>query len=193
MTIILDNISKAYGENKALENFRAEIEWGKCYAFVGPEGSGKTTALKIFMGLEKPDSGSVDRMGDYKYPTLQSAYVSQEGDLNLKKDAISNVRKAHRFSSKKGAIDSLSKFLSAERMQLPTSELTEVERRYVELVRASFVTADFIVLDEPFKGMSVEERRAAIEFILDFRGSRPTIIASRDETDLEFAKIYHLK
>ena len=69
------------------------------YALIVPSGCGKTTALKIFMGIIKPDSGHISRMGDYKYPTLQSAYVSQEGHLKLKKDAIWNVRKVHRTAS----------------------------------------------------------------------------------------------
>ena len=193
MTIILNNVSKSYGDKVALNNFRAEIEWGKCYAFVGPAGCGKTTALKLFMGLEKPDQGEVARMGDYKYPTLHSAYVSQEGSLNPKKNALDNVRAAHRFLGKEKPREILSKFIEPEQLLLKVSELTDVEKRFVELVKASFMVADFIVLDEPFYGMTKEQRLAAIEFLLDFRGSRPTIIASRDESDLDFAKVIHIK
>ena len=193
MTIILDNISKSYSGSVALQNFRAEIEWGKCYAFVGPAGSGKSTVLNIFMGTVQPDSGQVSRMGDYKYPTLHSAYVPQDDSaLNLKKDALWNIKKAHRWASKSKAIEDLSKFLTPERITLPVGQLTPVERRFVALVRASFVTADFIVLDQPFDGMDAGQRQAAIDFILDFRGSRPTLIADTDETGLAFARIFHL-
>ena len=193
MTIILDNVSKSYGNTVALKNFRVEIEWGKCYAFVGPKGSGKSTILKLFMGTETPDKGSVARMGDYKYPTLHSAYVSDEGSLNPKKDAITNVRKAHRFIGKAGAMEKLSLFLDKERMTIPVSQLTDVERRFVEIVRASFMFADFVVLDEPFKGMNQEERKAAIDYILDFRGSRPLLITAEEDDDLDFCnKIIHL-
>ena len=85
MTIYLDDISKSYNGTQALNSFNISVENGKCYAFIGPQGSGKTTVLKIFMGIEKPDSGKVSRMGDYKYPTLHTAYVPQEDDLNPKK------------------------------------------------------------------------------------------------------------
>lgn len=192
MTIILDHIFKSFAGNQVIEDFNLEIEDGKCYAFIGPEGSGKTTILKIFMGMIAPDSGKVCKMGDYKYPTLQSAYVSQDGQLVMKKDAIWNVKKAHRKAGKSGAIEELSKFLSPDRLTIPVSELTDVERRFVEIVRATFIPADFVVLDEPFFGMSDDERSKALEYMLNFRGSRPFLIASRDEKDLGFARIIHM-
>lgn len=193
MTIILENISKIIDGKAVLQNFNAEIEWGKCYGFVGPVNSGKSAILQIFMGTESPDSGKVCRMGDYKYPTLHSAYVSQHGQLNLKKNAIWNVKKAHRFGSKTKSIQDLSKFLSEDRLTLPVSELTDVERRFVEIVRASFMVADFIVLDEPFEGMDDAQKKSALDFILNFRGSRPLLITSKNDDDVSFAnKIYHL-
>ncbi len=188
MTIILENITKSYDGEKVLDNLTVEIEDGRCYAFVGPKGSGKSTALKIFMGLEKPDEGNVARMGDYKYPTLHSAYVSQEGHLNPGKNAIWNVKKVHRWASKGRAIEELSRFLPQDRQLLPVSELTPVERRYVELVRAFFVPADFIVLDEPFMGMNDEERQNTLDHIMKIKGNRPLLIAQRDEEGLDFAR-----
>ncbi len=188
MTIILDNISKSYNGKKVLDNLKVEIEDGRCYAFVGEAGSGKTTALKIFMGLEQPDEGSVARMGDYKYPTLHSAYVSQDGQLNLKKSATWNVKKAHRWASKGRAAEELSRFLDANRLELPVSELTPVERRLVELTRAFFVPADFIVLDEPFEGMDEELRSKCLDYIMKIKGNRPLLIAQRTEDGLDFAR-----
>ena len=192
MTIILDNITKQYDGRYALKDFNVEIEWDKCYAFVGPKGCGKSTVLKVFMGDVKPDSGQVHRMGDYKYPTLHSAYVSQEGRLNPKKSAIWNVKKAHRWGSKQRAMEELSFFMSEERMNLPISELTMAERREVEIVKAFFASDDFIVFDEPFEGMDEKERKKALEYIHKNRGSRPFLIASESEQDLEFAKIIHM-
>ena len=188
MTIILENISKTYEGKQVLDKLNVEIEDGRCYAFVGPEGSGKTSALRIFMGLEKPDEGKVSRMGDYKYPTLQSAYVSQDGQLNLKKNAIWNVKKVHRWASKGRAIEELSRFIAADKMELPVSELSDVDRRLVELVRAFFVPADFIVLDEPFRGMDDTLKQKVLDYIMSIKGNRPLLIAQRDEDGLEFAR-----
>lgn len=188
MTIILEHITKSYDGRKVIDDLNVEIEDGKCYAFVGPEGTGKTTALKIFMGLELPDAGQVARMGDYKYPTLHSAYVSQAGQLNPKKNAIWNVKKVHRWASKGRAIEELKRFLPEERLELPVSELTDVERRLVEIVRAFFVPADFIVLDEPFLGMDDALSEKVLNHIMTIKGSRPLLIAARNEEGLDFAR-----
>ena len=188
MTIILDHISKSYDGQKIIDDLNVEIEDGRCYAFVGPEATGKTTALKIFMGLEQPDEGQVARMGDYKYPTLHSAYVSQSGQLNPKKDAIWNVKKVHRWASKGRAMEELRRFLPEDKMTLPVSELSPVDYKLVEIVRAFFVPADFIVLDEPFEGMDAALKEKVLNFIMGIQGSRPILIASRNEEGLDFAR-----
>ncbi len=185
MTIFLENICKAYSGVTVLKDFNLSVEDGKMYALVGPQGSGKTTALKIFMGMVKPDSGNISRMGDYKYPTLQSAYVSQEGHLNLKKNAVWNVRKAHRTATKGRAVEELSLFLSEEELKQPVGGLSDADKRIVEIVRALFVPADFIVLDEPFAGMGEEECSKAFQYIMGKRGTRPLLLATRDESDIK--------
>lgn len=194
MTIDLENITKEYHGEKVLENVNASIEWGKCYGFVGKH-CGKSALLRIFMGMEKPDSGKVHLMGDYKYPTLHSAYVSQHGQLNEKKSAIWNVKKAYKRFGNKGVIDALSHFLADDRMKLAVSELTQVEQRQVELVCACVTAADFFVFDEPFAGMSDEERAYALDYILEVRGSRPLLIATEHEEQIQGIpgiKVYHL-
>ncbi len=188
MTILLEHIYKYYDGKTILKDLNAEIEDGECYAFTGPKGSGKTTALKIFMGLEKPDQGEVVKMGDYKYPTLQSIYVSQEGRLNLKKNAIWNVCKMYRRTGKKRAVEELSKYLSEEKQKVPVKELSPLERRLVEYVGAFFVPADFIVLDEPFEGMDEKLKTRMLQFILNAKGNRPLLIAQESEEGLEFAR-----
>ncbi|MCR5233964.1 MAG: ATP-binding cassette domain-containing protein [Lachnospiraceae bacterium] len=192
MTIYLENISKEYNGIKVIDDLNVAIEDNKCYEFIGPKGCGKSTVLKIFMGLIKPDSGKVSRMGDYKYPTLQSAYVSQESVLNPKKNALWNVTKSHRTVTKKGAKEELSRFFSDEEMTVPLKELAEGSRRKIEIIRAMFVPADFIVLDEPFTGMSITEKNTFIDYIMDKRGTRPLLIASREEQPVKAAKIIRL-
>lgn len=192
MTIYLENIYKAYNGIQALDDFNVNIEDGKCYAFVGPEGSGKSTVLKIFMGTEKPDSGKVSRMGDYKYPTLHTAYVPQEDDLNPKKNAIWNVKKAHRSISKGSAAGELSRFLCEDKISCPVGELSDRERRIVQIVRAMLIPADFIVLDEPFRDMSSDERSKALDYILNKLGTRPLLLAQRTEPESKAFRIINM-
>ena len=147
------------------------------------------------MGTERPDGGGVHRMGDYKYPTLRSAYVSQEGQLNPKKNAIWNVHKAYRKIGKAQAEEQLQLLLTPEECKVAAGELSEAKQRWVEIVAACVVPADFFVLDDPFRGMSSEERSKALAYILECRGSRPLLIATRNEEELDGipqVKVYHL-
>ena len=193
MTIILDHIEKRNEKGEeVLHGFTLEVEDDKSYIFTGPEGCGKSLLLKIFLGLERPEGGEVVRMGDYKYPTLQSSYVSQEGSLQLKKNAVWNVRKAHRTVTKGRAMEELLRFLPEQELSLSASELSPVSRRFTELVKALFVPSDFIVLDEPFQGMSRPEREKALAYIMQKKGRRPLLIAARDTEGLDFGRTIDL-
>lgn len=192
MTIYLENICKSYKGIKVLNDLNINIEDGKCYAFIGSEGSGKTTLLKIFMGTEKPDQGKVSRMGDYKYPTLHTAYVPQEDDLVPKKNAIWNVKKAHRTISKGSAAAELSAFFSEEEMNCPVNMLDDGKRRMVEIVKAMLIPADFVVLDEPFRGMSSDKRSKALDYVLNKLGTRPLLLAQREDPELRSFRVINL-
>lgn len=55
----LQNVSKAYGDKPVLSHFSAVLAPGGRYALMGPSGVGKTTLLRLILGLEKPDSGKI--------------------------------------------------------------------------------------------------------------------------------------
>ena len=192
MTISMQDITKSFDGRTIVDHFNLDIEDGKSYALVGPAGSGKTTLLKIFMGQIKPTGGAVHRMGDYKYPTLQSGYVSQEGQLHPKKNAVWNIKKAYRRTSKELVAEELVRFLPAERITVPVSELTPEEYKLVEIVRAFTIPADFLVMDEPFEVLSEENISKVIAYIKEKQGSRALLMASRTEEHLGFARIIHL-
>jgi NitT/TauT family transport system ATP-binding protein len=64
MTIQLENICKSVAGQKVLENVNWEIGSDDCFLLTGPEASGKTMLLRLILGLEKPDSGRVNLLGD---------------------------------------------------------------------------------------------------------------------------------
>ena len=61
MSIVVDSVSKRFGEFQALNDVSLEVRDGSLTALLGPSGGGKSTLLRVIAGLETPDSGRVDR------------------------------------------------------------------------------------------------------------------------------------
>ena len=179
MTIELEHVVKAYDGRRILDDLTLDISTDTCYAVKGEAGSGKTTLMRLLMGLEKPDAGRIRLLGDYKYTWLACGAVFERDALIGSLSAVRNVSVVRKLTSDKTAREELEQLLPAEKLELPVSELDPAMRRAVCIVRALSVPADLIVMDEPFAGMNDEERGAAVRYILDRKGSTPLVIASR--------------
>ena len=62
--IVLDAVTKRFGHTTAVDTLSLEVPQGAIYGFIGPNGSGKTTTLRMIMNILLPDSGSVEVLGD---------------------------------------------------------------------------------------------------------------------------------
>lgn len=67
-TINIDNVHKSYGDIEALKGISFEIMEGQIFGYLGPNGSGKTTTIKLLLGLIKPSDGRVRVFGEDPYP-----------------------------------------------------------------------------------------------------------------------------
>ena len=64
MNIIeLDRITKTYGTHKAVDDLTLNVPKGSIYGFIGPNGSGKTTTIRMIMNILYPDSGNIKLLG----------------------------------------------------------------------------------------------------------------------------------
>ena len=152
MTIQLENICKSSDGKKILENINWEIGSDDCFLLTGPEGSGKTMLLRLILGLEKPDSGRVNLLGDYKYASVNAGVVFQEDRLCEQFSAVENVAMVNERLSAMVAEEELVKFLPSDRLAIPVSELSPLERRLVVMIRACIIPSDILLLDEALRG-----------------------------------------
>ncbi|MBO4457592.1 MAG: ATP-binding cassette domain-containing protein [Butyrivibrio sp.] len=192
MIIEIKDVSKSYGNKKVLENFSLNIESGHSYVVTGEPGCGKTTLVRIILGLEDEDSGSVSLLGDYKYPYIVSGTVFQDDRLVMSLNAIDNVCMVSKKLFRQNVRSELMKLLPGSVLDKPVEELTQGQRRMVAITRACCIPNDVLIMDEPFVGMSEEEKREAISFIRDKQGSGPLFIAARDTAGLDFARIINI-
>ena len=192
MTIDLENISKSFGELKVLDRFNLEIENDHSYIITGPSGKGKTTLVRILLGLETPDEGRVHLMGDYKYPYLNAGVVFQENRLCENFNAIENVVMVNKKNSAKVAEEELLKLLPGDCLRKPVRELSGGMKRRVAIVRACSIPFDMLIMDEPFAGLDKENKDKAIKYVREKQGRSPLLITAHDGADYDFGRIIEL-
>jgi ABC-type multidrug transport system ATPase subunit len=193
MTIQLENICKSVAGQKVLENVNWEIGSDDCFLLTGPEGSGKTMLLRLILGLEKPDSGRVNLLGDYKYASVNAGVVFQEDRLCEQFSAIENVAMVNERLSAMVAEEELVKFLPSDRLILPVSALTPLERRLVVMIRACIIPSDILLLDEVLRGMDDALRQKVVSYIRDKAGHKGIVFVQRDDKGLEFCRRFALE
>lgn len=188
MTIEVVSISKAYDGKTVLKDFSMLISDESAYAVMGPDGSGKTTLLKLILGMIKPDSGQINLLGDYKYDRVNAGVVFEEDRLCENFSAVENVAMVNAKLSARVAREELEKLLPADVLDLPVRRLSPVMRRKVCIVRACIIPSDVLVLDEPFEGLSAEERDQAIRYIREAAAKTPIVISAKSGEGLGFCK-----
>ncbi|HEY1172279.1 MAG TPA: sulfate ABC transporter ATP-binding protein [Verrucomicrobiae bacterium] len=175
MSIEVRNISKHFGEYKALENINLSVKPGELLALLGPSGSGKTTLLRIIAGLEFPDPGQGQVLFHGEDVTSkptgsrQVGFAFQHYALFRHMSVFENIAfglrvrpKATRPSDEKIAarVRELLKLVQLEQFEkrLP-NQLSGGQRQRVALARALAAEPKVLLLDEPFGALDAKVRK----------------------------------
>jgi ABC-2 type transport system ATP-binding protein len=152
-------LSKRYGETLALDALDLEIRVGEVYGYLGPNGSGKTTTIRLLLGLHRPSAGTatlfgIDAWSEPVAAHRRTAYVAGEPFLW---PALTGAETLELLARLHGSTDTAYREVLVERFQLDTSKrlraLSKGNRQKVQLVAAFATRADLLVLDEPTNGL----------------------------------------
>lgn len=174
----LRNIVFGYNPNKLIfDGLSLSIPDGSRICFSAPSGKGKTTLLRLFLGLEKPFSGSVDIP-----PQKTFSAVFQEDRLLPWKNVLQN---AALFSDEETAASVLKRLGLGDSLTLMPSELSGGMKRRLALARALSHPFDILVLDEAFNGLDREIKAAAISAVDEIASGKTILMVAHDLSEAE--------
>ena len=178
--IAVKNLSKSFENRTVLNNVSMVIKHGSRIAVTAPSGYGKTTLIRVLLGLEKPDSGEVQTDG------CKFSVVFQEDRLLEQFSVYTNAKFAKSDSIDKSFIvnvlDSLKLNDSAKKS---VKTLSGGMRRRAALARALCADFNTLILDEPFKGLDNDLKDEIIDYLNDFCKDKTVILVTHDITDAE--------
>ncbi len=187
--IRFENVYKFYDEQTVLRNFSYSFEEGKTYFIQGESGGGKTTFLRLLLGLEKTDKGVISGLEGKSF-----SVVFQENRLLEDLTVSRNVRlpiKLHSESEKKEflhnlELELLDLGLPAACMGQKVRTLSGGMKRRVAILRALLTEADIYVFDEACQGLDAENKKKTMDAIIRHTKGKTVFWVTHNSEEIQY-------
>jgi len=192
MSIVkLEHVRKAYDTKVAVADLSFTIEPGSMFGLLGPNGSGKTSSIRMMIGITVPDSGVVNLFGEpFKRDHLKRVgYLPEERGLYKKMkvmdqliflgqihglDATTASKRAHVWCEKMEITEAIPK---------KTEELSKGMQQKIQFIAALLHEPDLVIMDEPFSGLDPVNAALLMDTLVDLRKQGKTILFSTHRMD----------
>jgi ABC-2 type transport system ATP-binding protein len=193
MVLKVENIAKAFGNNKVLRDVSFEMSPSSLYAIVGENGSGKTTLLRIIVGEWKSDHGSISMVGRFGYcpqKTLLFSQLTVDEHFNYFAAAY-GIEKAEIFSRSESLMDhfNFKKYRNERIARLSSGTLQKISLAISLLHRPNL-----LILDEPYNGFDWDTYLKFWDYTyqLKMEGCAILIVTHLVTEKVRFDRIYNL-
>ncbi len=192
MSIVrLQNIRKVYDSKVAVEALSLVIEPGTMFGLLGPNGSGKTSTIRMMIGMTVPDSGAVELFGK---PFDRSAlnrigYLPEERGLYKKMKVIDQLIFLGQLHGLTEATARKRSLIWCERLQIAesvdkrTEELSKGMQQKIQFIAALLHEPDLIIMDEPFSGLDPVNATLLQDTLVELRSEGKAILFSTHRMD----------
>ncbi|MBQ1372494.1 MAG: ATP-binding cassette domain-containing protein [Oscillospiraceae bacterium] len=172
MDIQIQGLCHSFGQKQLFQDFNLCLREGCIYGLTAPSGRGKTSLLRILLGLLSPDRGSVTTNVRYsavfQTDRLLPGRTAPEQLLLVRGDQRD---RAQCYAFLRG-------ILPEESLSQPVGELSGGMQRRVAIARALWAQSDCILMDEPFTGLDEETLHQSADFILKYLQHRTLLIST---------------
>jgi ABC-2 type transport system ATP-binding protein len=190
--VVLDRVVKRYGETKALAGLSLDVKRGEMFGLIGPDGAGKTTAIRLMCGLLHPDAGELRVLGlnpvrAHRALTERVGYLSQRfslyGDLTIDENIafFAEVHGVRDYRARRDQLLSMTQ-LTPFRTRL-ADRLSGGMKQKLALACTLVHEPDLILLDEPTTGVDPVSRREFWKLLSEFLANGITILMSTPYLD----------
>jgi ABC-2 type transport system ATP-binding protein len=190
--IEIRHVSKVFGHHTAVSDLTLDVPAGSIYGFIGPNGSGKTTTIRMILDILVPDSGDITVLGRPSRSAVRNdvGYLPEERGL-YKRMTVRQVLQY--YGQLKGrtlaALDpEIKRWL--ERLQLSAWADTRVQAlskgmsQRVQFISTIIAKPRLLVLDEPFSGLDPVNADELREAVLDLRRDGTTVVLSTHDMNV---------
>jgi ABC-2 type transport system ATP-binding protein len=188
----IKNVSKSYGDHLAVSNLDLNVPEGSVYGFIGPNGSGKTTTIRMILHIILPDTGTIDVMGKAgtRAANDQIGYLPEERGLYKKMTVgrlllyYATIKRLQKADAKAQAD------LWLERMGLQDWKNKKIEAlskgmaQKVQFIATVISRPKLVILDEPFSGLDPVNLDVIRQAILALKAQGTTVIFSTHDMEM---------
>jgi len=189
LAIRAHHLSKNFAQVKAVQSLNLEIPRSRIYGFLGPNGSGKTTAIRMLCGLLTPTAGDIDVLG-YSIPDEAEALRLKVGYMTQRFSLFEDLTISENLQFM-ADIYTLGRKLKRHRIELATErynlgsflkqragEISGGEQQRLALAAVTLHNPELLFLDEPTSAVDPENRRIFWEALFDLVDEGTTILVS---------------
>ncbi len=190
--ITLANVEKRYGTTKALDGVSLEVNQGEMFGLIGPDGAGKTTAIRLMCGLLHADAGDVRVLGadpvrEHRRVTDSVGYLSQRfslyGDLTIDENIafFAEIHGVEQYRERRDQLLELTQLTPFRKRR--ADRLSGGMKQKLALACTLIHQPDVILLDEPTTGVDPVSRREFWKLLSEFLSQGVTILMSTPYLD----------
>ena len=190
-TVVLDKIRKVYETKVAVEGLSLRIEPGTMFGLLGPNGSGKTSSIRMMIGITVPDSGTVTLFDKpFERDALKRVgYLPEERGLYKKMNVLEQITFMGQLRGMSATEAAKRGRQWAERLQITealpkkTEELSKGMQQKIQFITALIHEPELIIMDEPFSGLDPVNGALLQDTLMELRREGRAILFSTHRMD----------
>jgi ABC-2 type transport system ATP-binding protein len=191
MSLVIDGLSKRFGQIQALDGLSFEIPRGHVFGFLGSNGAGKTTTMRIALGVLRADAGTISWGGvDHRQlPRPTWGYLPEERGLYPKMTVLEELVFFARLQGVPAATAHREALGWLTRLHVPdfadrrVGELSKGNQQKVQFLAAVLHDPDVLLMDEPFTGLDPVNVVLLRQAILELRDRGKTVVLSTHQME----------